>query len=127
MVEMKGREMQAVNGRPPFDLMWEFLSHVQAVNHFGREVVDLNRGIKADYGTGLKELVKDVFYYPDAYENLHKDFAKALDMDPRKFPVDTGLMMWTRDQIGRIRFDQINWTELADKAFPVLDEEGYDK
>lgn len=111
------------NGRPPADLLAEWLSNDHPIYFFGREVVDVNRKLGLDPGDGLRDLVLDIRSNPLGYRSMVRDFAKKNRRQyPHGYPVEDGPAKWTMRQISDREFGAVDWKALADRVFPVLDD-----
>jgi hypothetical protein len=127
------------NGRPAFDLLWELLSSDEPLNHFGREVVDVNRRAGTNYGAGLRDMVLDVRStilpptFPggdplcSGYRHYWEEMTKLPGYADGSYECKNEAAVWTMEQMTDREFGSVNWTTLADKVFPVLDENGDEK
>lgn len=113
----------AIEGRPAFDLLAEWLANDHPMNHMGREVVEKNRAYKLNYGDGLRDLVLDVRSNPNGYRTLVREFSQIRAADyPNGYPVEMTPVRLTMRAISDRDFGALDWTALADLVFPVTDE-----
>lgn len=122
------------NERPAFDLLWELLSNDQPLNHFGREVVEVNRRAGTNYGAGLRDMLLDVrstILYPtfpggdilcSGYRHYWEEMVKLPEYATGTYLCENGTAVWTMEQMTDREFGTVAWMVLADKVFPATEE-----
>lgn len=111
-------------GRPPYDLLREWLLNDHPMTHFGMEVVRLGRDVNGDYGGGLRGLVLDVrstVRLPkESDQNAYAQLCRALHKDTN-FPagpvIKVNYTRWVMDQMSDLEFNSVDWTALAYDVF----------